>query len=441
VIACASAWPAGAGACTYPIAPPPPIPVLAQPGFPTSPANQAAAQAAVAQTLAAAPLPAGATAVSGPPCGWATVPGTGNSIAANGASAAAYYRVPGSAASVYSAVRASPPAGSQLGATQTSTSSGTTVEYGVAFTFPDNSGQISNRSLDYTLADLGGGETALSVFSVAQWLIPRPASEVVPAGVRSVLIGLGGAGGEKAPPVLVLRSASATVVHSTVAAVDGLLLQQPGLLHSCPVIPVANAFLHVEFLAAHGHSPLASASESGCGGGVGFWIGGQAQFALQDSPDLASSLWQAGVLPPCQGSRLGATAGTSYPGNVRGTISLPVDVKPTGSGTCSVGGQPQATLAIQGSKPIRVPAAPAPQIAAATAAVLGTGESATVTLSWRPAARGCHAVAATAATISLPRVRGRLTVPLGTAKRPIRMCAGTISVGEVQEGYLLPPGS
>jgi hypothetical protein len=439
LVLCAAGWPSAAGACTYPLAPGRPIPVRVPAGFPTSPANQAAAQSAVAQTLAAAPLPPGATAVTGPPCGWALTPGAGSSIGTNLASATAYYRVPGSASSLYSAVRSSPPAGSHLGATGTSSSGGTTVDYSVSFTSPDIPGQVGSRSLNYTFADLGGGETALSVFSQAEWLIPRPASEVVPAGVKSMLIGLGGPVGDGAPPISVHRTTDAAAIRNTIAAVDALQLMQPGLVHSCPVIPVANAFLHVEFFGSH-HSPLASATESGCGS-VSFWIGGQPQFALQNTPDLASSLWQAGVLPPCPGPRLTATPGTSYPGNAAGTVSLPIDVESSGAGTCSVGGQAQATVSVRGARPVRAAVAAVPLVGATTAAVLGTGESAEITLSWRPAGHGCHAVAATAATISLPRVRGHLTVALGTAKRPIRMCAGSISVGEVQEGYLLPPGS
>ncbi|HEX3803006.1 MAG TPA: hypothetical protein VHV75_09220 [Solirubrobacteraceae bacterium] len=127
-------------------------------------------------------------------------------------------------------------------------------------------------------------------------IMPRPASEQVPSGVRVVDVKLrvgGGARGTKRPVTTTHVFTHAAIVDSVVASIDALPIVQPGQAYICPLEPAGptRPLLTLTFRASAAAPARARAQvgvspgHNGRSGWTGcdpieFWIDGKTQKSL-----------------------------------------------------------------------------------------------------------------------------------------------------------------
>lgn len=205
-----------------------------------------------------------------------------------------FWRVPGDPQSVIAWIEAHPPAGLVADGTGTGGRYGVTQEWAVMFAARAVTGRISQAGVGVSATAATGGGTALRVDAYAVWMITRPASEVIPAGVRSVLVSVDHYGGGPFKQALVTAPGK---VARLVAFVDSRQLAQPGW-HSCPAIGSFSRVLDLQFLGPAGTSAvaLARAVEDACGD-LTFSIRGRRQRGLQEQASLGALLRTLRVRP------------------------------------------------------------------------------------------------------------------------------------------------
>ncbi len=170
----------------------------------------------------------------------------------------AWWRVPGSAASVLDYLKAHAPRGGKL--TQSGSQGpvhGRVVSGFVGFSWPQIARLLTNRQLLVQAVDLTGGGTGVRVDAQVQWIIPRPVSERIPRGVHEIDV-TRAAPGES--PSLWIKVVSPHVIRALVGMVDALEIVQPGA-YSCPAFPTGAPVVTFTFRASDGGTVLASASE------------------------------------------------------------------------------------------------------------------------------------------------------------------------------------
>jgi hypothetical protein len=145
----------------------------------------------------------------------------------------AWWTVPGDPQSVIDAIEANPPAG----ATQNGTGSGGnfktgTSELDVDYQWPPIAGVLGPRLLRVTVTSLGRGLTGVLAESQSVWIVPRPASERIPAATRVVQISSAVPGAADGGTVTVTRGGQ---VGSIVALLNRLPIVQPGAT-GCPAL-------------------------------------------------------------------------------------------------------------------------------------------------------------------------------------------------------------
>jgi hypothetical protein len=252
-------------------------------------ANRRAASADAHRILSGARLPAGATTATADPSLHARL-----RSAALGVPVGAvidlhrFYRVPGSPQVAFAWLRAHPPAGTQVSGSGAVTGPGYRVD-ALAFSFGPNDRE-SMRSLIVSVTAARRGGTALRVDAVVVWIVPRPASEAVPRGVRLVV-----ATGKsvdaftsrvtRTGPVSVTTPAK---VARIVKLVNELPLAQPGA-EACPNDTGAGAVL--KFYDRRGGPAVAQADADATGcGTVGFSLHGKVEPALDGGPGLIAQV-------------------------------------------------------------------------------------------------------------------------------------------------------
>jgi hypothetical protein len=205
-----------------------------------------------------------------------------------------FWRLPGDPQSAIGWIEAHPPAGLSRDGTGTAGRYGVTQEWDVMFAARPVTGRISQAGLVVAATAATGGGTAMRVDSFAVWMTPRPASEVIPGGVRSVLVSVDHWGGSAFKQALVTVPDK---VARLVSFVDSRQITQPGW-HSCPPIGAETRVLDLRFLgpAGTGAVPLARAVEEACGD-LTFYIRGHRQHPLQEDASLAVLLRRLGVRP------------------------------------------------------------------------------------------------------------------------------------------------
>lgn len=203
-----------------------------------------------------------------------------------------FWRVPGDPQSVIAWIEAHPPAGMTRDGTSTGGRYGIPQEWGVMFAARPVTGRIAQAGLSVGATGATGGGTALRVDAFAVWMIPRPATEAIPAGVRSVLVSVDHWGGSAFKQVLATAPGA---VARLVSFVDSRQIAQPGW-HSCPAIGSFSRVIDLRFLgpAGTGAAPLARATEDACGV-LRFYIRGHRQHALQEDASLGDLLRKLGV--------------------------------------------------------------------------------------------------------------------------------------------------
>jgi hypothetical protein len=173
------------------------------------------------------------------------------------------------------------------------------------FTWPGSPG-----SLVVWAVRLANGSTALRVDAEVVWVIPRAASERIPAGARLLTIRvhkpgrtLGGVKFNR-PAVLgrlPSRVTSVARIERIVALLNELRVQQPGLRHC---LLEAGGSVQLGFYTSPSASPLAVADINtvrkggGCGGGVSLTIHGMAEPELEGGWDLVEEISQTLEIRP-----------------------------------------------------------------------------------------------------------------------------------------------
>jgi hypothetical protein len=115
----------------------------------------------------------------------------------------------------------------------------------VTFTFPAKPRVLGDRWLTVTLIQLRDGSTGVRVDGQVQWIIPRPASEVVPAGAQVVQVTRTGS----AP---ISRTVTAPAkVQEIVRLLDRLQTVQPGV-EACGTWVGSPPMVHLGFRTADG---------------------------------------------------------------------------------------------------------------------------------------------------------------------------------------------
>jgi hypothetical protein len=170
----------------------------------------------------------------------------------------AWWRVPGSAASVLDYLKVHPPRAGRL--TQSGSQGpvqGQAVSAFVGFSWPPVATLLTNRQLLVQAVDLSGGIAGVRGDAQVQWIIPRPVSERVPRGVHEIDV-TRAAPGES--PSLSIKVVSPHVIRALVRMVDAVEIVQPGA-YACPMLLAGAPAVTFTFRASDGGTVLASASE------------------------------------------------------------------------------------------------------------------------------------------------------------------------------------
>lgn len=152
---------------------------------------------------------------------------------------------------------------------------------------------LFSQQLRVTVTRLADGRTGVLADARSVWMVPRPAGERVPAGVRRVVVSLRigrGPDGMRHQHNHVHALTSAPTVAKVVAELNSLPISQPGLMYMCPAIFNGRPQLTLRFLSAAG-ATLARTQVSvypGRHGASGwtscdpiqFWIGAHRQTSL-----------------------------------------------------------------------------------------------------------------------------------------------------------------
>jgi hypothetical protein len=244
--------------------------------------NRIAAEADAGKLLSRLVLPAGSNRSATQPVGSsphlsqpAQVPGTPKLI-----DRAGWWTVPGSPQAVLEAVAQHPPAGSRVFEESSEIQRGVELSRSIELSWPPVAGVLASRALLLTAAAEPGGTTGLRADAQVVWIVPRPASEQIPARARVLEVDYSG-GGEPARHLTVLRHRA---VRRIAVLIDGLPIVQPSYPHSCPAEQGDPRTVTVTFTAAPGGRALAEAVTAeppgnGCGS-MGLEVYGKPRPAL-----------------------------------------------------------------------------------------------------------------------------------------------------------------
>ena len=143
------------------------------------------------------------------------------------------------------------------------------------FSFPAVAGRIATRQLEVALAALPHHRTGVRVDAQDIWMVPRPASEKVPAAVREVDVR-----SSKAH----VRVTSAAKVRRIVQLFDALPIVQPDSAYHCPPDTIRRPPLSLRFLSARGallaRARVPGSFSVGSCAPIEFWIGSRRQKPL-----------------------------------------------------------------------------------------------------------------------------------------------------------------
>jgi len=265
-------------------------------------ANKAAARRDARQLLARLRMPKDLTRIGSAPR-WAiqaaALPLTGETSAAD----ETWSTTTANPQAIIDFVQAHRPAG----ATDDGTGSGSNDTTGVntlnvEFSWPPVGLQLYNRSLTVTIVTPPHGDSVVVAQSQSSWIVPRPASELVPSGTRVVDVrlrighGLGGLRQERTSTYVVWRQARVTAI---VRQFNALQTMQDVAL-SCVLFQPDRPYLTLTFRSGRGpgHPVLAHAKvfvnpgSQGASGGnncdpIVFWIGSREE-PLLTSPTFVS---------------------------------------------------------------------------------------------------------------------------------------------------------
>ncbi len=206
----------------------------APPGPPTTAANRLIALRDVHTLLADVRVPAGATRSAAEPRGdggWLrALPGLGGSLAQFDAHE--WWVCACSEGAMLDFVATHRPHGStQSGSGEASGPTGRSSSY--FFSWLAIAGVLGNRELWVTVTSLADGQTGVLASAESVWIVTRPPSEQIPAGVNKVRIRGVSAGNA---PTVSLTITDPAKVRRIVSLFDSLQVHQPAIIY-CPALP------------------------------------------------------------------------------------------------------------------------------------------------------------------------------------------------------------
>jgi hypothetical protein len=220
--------------------------------------NRAVARSDASALLASLRLPSGSTRLAREP------PGDGGWLKplpmligeTPRYTAHAWWRVDASPGDVQSYIRAHPPVGSQ----PTGTGSGGNTRTGsrswtLDYTWPPRRGVLGARELQVTITALPGSAAGVLAESQSTWVVARPRSEEIPAGIGEVDI----ASHKPGQPSSYARVTDAGKVGRLVAIFDRMPIVQPGVF-SCPALIAGGRVVTFAFRSGVGGPAVAQAS-------------------------------------------------------------------------------------------------------------------------------------------------------------------------------------
>jgi hypothetical protein len=229
--------------------------------------NRSAARADAVSLLGKVRLPAGATRSATVPPDAATALSMPASSLPGAVDDHRWWVVPGSRDQVIAYVTAHPPAGSELLFTGGGTalrfpSRGTQDFSDVGFSLPPIGHVLGTRELVVSAAGLPGDETGVRVDAEVQPILPRPASERIPAGAERLIVSVERFGHRLRGP---FSFTGRRTIARTAAILNALPAAQPGAV-ACPLD--TGVTIRLTFQSGVGATPLAVAiyDPTGCGG-------------------------------------------------------------------------------------------------------------------------------------------------------------------------------
>ena len=212
-----------------------------------------------AALLTRAVVPPGAVRLARSPGGAATgidngLPGFATPVLAD---RYAWWRAPGQPAAVLAFLRTHPPAGAKLRSTGSGGAAGEETSWYRWYAFPPVKGVLAFRGLLVKLAALSAHTVVLRVDAQVIWIVPRPPSERIPAGVHEIDVVRARRGQRPAVSLSVTQPGE---VARIVSLVDALPTVQPGAI-ACPMLPVDGPRVTLTFRAAGAGAVLAQASQ------------------------------------------------------------------------------------------------------------------------------------------------------------------------------------
>jgi hypothetical protein len=208
---------------------------------PTTASNRLPARRDATRLLQRVVLPAGARRLTEAPGGAGgllaqppSAPGTPQLVDRHG-----LWRVRASFGSVVAFEKAHAPHGSTLDGWSSASGPHYPSNQGLQFTFAAVAGKLSSRELEVETVALRSGWTAIRVDAQDVWVVTRPRSEVVPAGVHAIDIGSHQVtGGAK--------------VARIIRWFDALPIAQPGVGLYCALIRSDSPTVRISFLDGNG---------------------------------------------------------------------------------------------------------------------------------------------------------------------------------------------
>lgn len=212
-----------------------------------------------------------------------------------------WWVMPGSPDEAISWVQAHPPTGAGPAVVQREPS-WARLPSSVGFEWAEVPGARGPVTLGVSIMSLPGGGTGLRVSAEGFWLRPRPASEVIPAGMRRLAItallrGPPGRGSRRPqarlrqPPVIVTDPAR---IERVVSLLNALPLVQPlrGAAPPCPSL-VYEVVLRLAFYSGAHAPPTAVVRDEGggaCSGGLLLELAGHGEPRLEPGIDLPKQI-------------------------------------------------------------------------------------------------------------------------------------------------------
>ncbi len=143
-----------------------------------------------------------------------------------------WWRTPASFSSVVAFLKNHRPPGTRAQGSGREGGPGVPRNETLSFGLPLIRGVVSSRSLLFWVVALRGGGTAVRVDGEDIWIVPRPASEQVPAGVHEVDIT---SARPHKPPIVSVSVSTPAKVRRIVTLLDGMETVQPGVWN-CPAL-------------------------------------------------------------------------------------------------------------------------------------------------------------------------------------------------------------